>query len=82
MMKLRKFLIEVILLTVTVQIDDAETAIIQKYAADNRLTLPELFRLAVLEKIEDEEEATRLYEEAMEDYRKNPVTYKLVRTVK
>ena len=66
-------------MTVTIQIDDAETALIQKYASENQLTLPELFRLAVIEKIEDEEEATRLYEEAMEDYRKNPVTYKSVR---
>lgn len=66
-------------MNITVQIDDAEKAIIQKYAAENKLTLPELFRLAVLEKIEDEEESTRLYEEAMEDYKKNPVTYKLVR---
>ena len=66
-------------MTVTIQIDDDETALIQKYAAENQLTLPELFRLAVIEKIEDAEEATRLYEEAMEDYRKNPVTCKSVK---
>ena len=66
-------------MTVTIQIDDAETDLIQKYAAENQLTLPELFRLAVIEKIEDEEEATRLYEEAMEDYRKNHVTCKSVK---
>ena len=66
-------------MTITIQIDDAETDLIQKYANENQLTLPELFRMAVIEKIEDEEEATRLYEEAMEDYRKNPVTCKSVR---
>ncbi|MBQ7476055.1 MAG: ribbon-helix-helix protein, CopG family [Selenomonadaceae bacterium] len=69
-------------MTVTIQIDEAETEIIQKYAAENHLTLSELFRLAVIEKIEDEEEATRLYEQAMEDYKKNPTTYKLVPVVK
>lgn len=70
------------MLIVTVQIDDAETEIIKKYATENQLTLSELFRLAVIEKIEDEEEATRLYEQAMEDYKKNPTTYKLVPVVK
>ena len=67
-------------MTVTIQLDDAETSMIQKYAEENQLTPSELFKLAVIEKIKEEEEATRLYEQAMEDYKKNPVTYKLVRT--
>ena len=38
-------------MTITIQIDDAETALIQKYATENQMSLPELFRRAVIEKI-------------------------------
>lgn len=62
-------------MTLQISLNENENAIIQKYANDNKISLPELFIQAVLEKIEDEEEAERLYNEAMEDYEKNPVTY-------
>ncbi len=40
-------------MTLTIQIDDAETELIQKYAEENQLTLAELFKPAVIEKIDD-----------------------------
>lgn len=65
-------------MTISINMNDSETALIQKYADENNLSLQELFVQSVLERIEEEEEAAQNYAEAMAEYEKNPVTYKLV----
>ena len=65
-------------MTISINLDDNDTALIQKYATENNLSLQELFVQSVLERIAEDEEAARNYAEAMAEYEKNPVTYKLV----
>ncbi len=52
--------------------EDAE--LFEKYAALNNISVSDMIRNAVLEKIEDEFDL-QCYEKAIEEYRKNPVTY-------
>lgn len=63
-------------MTVSLRLSADETELFKKYAAINNLTLSDLFRTAVMEKIEDEYDL-QCYEKAIEEYRKNPVTYSL-----
>ena len=65
-------------MTISINLDDNDTALIKKYADENNFNLQELFVQSVLERIAEEEEAARNYAEAMAEYEKNPVTYKLV----
>lgn len=60
--------------TISLRLTDAETALIKKYAELNGISLSNLFRSAVLERIEDEYDLAA-YNEAMEEYRKSPVSY-------
>ncbi|MBS5880716.1 MAG: ribbon-helix-helix protein, CopG family [Clostridium sp.] len=60
--------------TISLRLTDAETALIKKYAELNGISLSDLFRSAVLERIEDEYDLAA-YNEAMEEYRKSPVSY-------
>lgn len=63
-------------MTVSLRLSADETELFKKYAAINNLSLSDLFRTAVMEKIEDEYDL-QCYEKAIEEYRKNPVTYSL-----
>lgn len=60
--------------TISLRLTDAETALIKKYAELNGISLSDLFRSAVLERIEDEYDLAA-YNEAMEEYRKSPISY-------
>ena len=46
----------------------------KKYAELNGMSVSDLVRQSVLDRIEDEYDL-KAYHEAMEEYRKNPVTY-------
>ncbi len=48
----------------------------KKYAEMNGITVSELVRQSVLQRIEDEYDL-KAFEKAMEEYKKNPVTYSL-----
>ena len=61
-------------MAVSVRLSQEEDSIIRNYARLNKISVSELFRRAVLEKIEDEIDL-KAYEKAMEEYKKNPVTY-------
>lgn len=61
-------------MTISLRLNDEESMLFKKYAELNGLTVSELVRQSVLERIEDEYDL-KAYEEAMEEYRKNPVTY-------
>lgn len=61
-------------MTISVRLSDKDTKLIKAYAEMNNISLSDLIRNAVLEKIEDEYDL-KCYEEAIKEYKKNPVTY-------
>lgn len=60
--------------TISVRLNDQDSEFIKKYAEFKNISISELIRQAVIERIEDEIDI-RAYNKAMEEYRKNPVTY-------
>lgn len=63
-------------MTISIRLNDEDTELIKSYAALNGITVSELVREAVLERIEDEYDL-KAYEAAMAEYKKNPTTYTL-----
>ncbi len=61
-------------MTISVRLSDKDTELIKAYADINNISLSDLIRNAVLEKIEDEYDL-ECYKKAIEDYKKNPKTY-------
>ena len=60
--------------TISLRLSDADNNLIKKYAELNGMSVSDLVRQSVLDRIEDEYDL-KAYHEAMEEYRKNPVTY-------
>ena len=63
-------------MTISVRLNEEDTKLIKKYAELNNITLSELVRNAILEKIEDEYDL-KCYKEALKEHEKNPKTYTL-----
>jgi len=63
-------------MTISLRLSDEDTALIKKYAELKRMSVSELIRQSVIERIEDEYDL-KVYEKAMAEYRQNPVTYSL-----
>ena len=63
-------------MTISVRLSEKDTELIKAYAEINNITISELVRNAILEKIEDEYDL-KSYEEAIKEYKKNPKTYTL-----
>ena len=63
-------------MAISLRLSDEETNLIKKYAKLHNISLSELFRTAVIEKIEDEYDLS-IYNQAMEEYHKDPKTYTL-----
>lgn len=63
-------------MTISVRLNDADTELIKSYAALNNISVSELVRQAVMEKIEDEIDL-KLFNEAMEEFKNNPRAYTL-----
>lgn len=61
-------------MTVSVRLNNEDTELFKKYAELHNISLSDLVRNAVLEKIEDEYDL-QCYEKAIAEYKKNPVTY-------
>lgn len=61
-------------MTVSVRLNDKDTKLIKAYADMNNISISDLIRNAVIEKIEDEYDL-KCYYQAMEEYKKNPKTY-------
>lgn len=61
-------------MSISVRLTEKDTVLIKKYARLNGISVSELVRQAVLEKIEDEYDL-KAYEKAIEAYKNNPVTY-------
>ena len=63
-------------MTVSVWLNEKDELLIKKYAELNNISLSDLIRNAVIEKIEDEYDL-KAYEKSMEEYKKNSKTYTL-----
>lgn len=61
-------------MAVSIRLNPEDEQLFKSYARTNNISLSELFRNAVFEKIEDEYDLA-VYREALEEYKKNPVTY-------
>ena len=61
-------------MTISVRLNEKDTELIKAYTKINNISLSDLIRNAVLEKIEDEYDL-ECYNKAIEEYRKNPKTY-------
>lgn len=63
-------------MTISLRLNDEESMLFKKYAEVNGLTMSDLIRQAVLERIEDEYDL-KAYENAMAEYKANPAVYSL-----
>ena len=63
-------------MTISLRLNDEDTVLLKKYAELNGITVSELLRQSVIERIEDEYDLNA-YKEAMAEFKKNPVTYSL-----
>ena len=61
-------------MTISVRLNKEDKELFRKYAELNGMTLSDMIRNAVLEKIEDEYDL-KCYEDAIKEYKKNTVTY-------
>ena len=61
-------------MTISLRLNDEDSNLIKKFAELKNISVSELIRQSVLERIEDEIDLAA-YEKAMEEYKKNPVTY-------
>lgn len=61
-------------MTISLRLNDHDSMLIKKYAELNGISVSELVRQSVLEKIEDEYDLS-LYKNAMAEYTENPQTY-------
>ncbi|MBQ8526307.1 MAG: ribbon-helix-helix protein, CopG family [Clostridia bacterium] len=63
-------------MTISLRLSDEDTLLIKKYAELNRLSVSELIRQTVMERIETEYDL-EMFDKAMTEYKNNPVTYSL-----
>ncbi len=63
-------------MSISIRLSEKENLLIKEYAKVYNMSVSELIRTAVLEKIEDEIDL-KAYEKAMEAYKNNPVTHTL-----
>lgn len=63
-------------MTISLRLSDEDTLLIKKYADLNRLSVSELIRQTVIERIENEYDL-EMFDKAMAEYKNNPVTYSL-----
>ena len=63
-------------MTISLRLNTADSELVKAYDEMNGISVSELLRRSVMERIEDEFDL-KAYEEAMAEYRKNPVTYSL-----
>lgn len=68
-------------MTISLRLSDEDTMLIKKYAEINKLSVSDLIRQTVLERIEDEYDL-EMFDKVMDEYKNNPVTYSLEETEK
>ena len=63
-------------MTISFRLSETDSVLFKKYAEMNGISISELVRRSVLEHIEEEYDL-QAYQEAIEEYRENPITYTL-----
>ncbi len=63
-------------MTISLRLSNEDAMLIKKYAEINSISVSDLIRQSVLERIETEYDL-EMFEKAMEEYKNNPVTYSL-----
>jgi uncharacterized protein (DUF1778 family) len=63
-------------MAISLRLNEDETILIKKYAEMNGLSVSELVRQTVFERMEDEYDLLA-YEKALKAYKANPITYSL-----
>lgn len=63
-------------MAISLRLSDEDTSLIKNYASMHHISISELFRQAVMEKIEDEYDL-QCYERAMQSYKEDSTTYTL-----
>lgn len=63
-------------MTISLRLSDEDTLLIKKYAELNRLSVSDLIRQTVMERIETEYDL-EMFDKAMKEYKDNPVSYSL-----
>ena len=61
-------------MTISLRLNEKESLLFKKYAEIKKMSVSELIRQTVMERIEDEYDL-KAYDKAMEEYLKNPVVY-------
>lgn len=61
-------------MTISLRLNDDDAKLFKSYAALHNISISELVRQSVLEKIEDEYDLIA-YENALKEYLENPITY-------
>ena len=61
-------------MNVSFSLNEADAVLVRNYAKVHGVSIADLFRQSVMERIEDEADR-RAYQAAMAEYRANPVTY-------
>lgn len=60
--------------TISVELNDEDYRFIKRYADINNISITELFKQTVIEKIEDETDH-KIYKESMSEHKNNPITF-------
>lgn len=63
-------------MTISVRLSEKDVELIKTYASLNNITVSDLIRNSIMEKIENEYDLN-CYKEALKEYEKNPKTYTL-----
>lgn len=63
-------------MTISLRLSEADSMLFKKFAEMKGITVSELIRSSVMERIEDEYDL-KVYKKAMQEFKKNPVTYSL-----
>ena len=63
-------------MTISLRLSDDDTMIIKKYAEINKMSVSDLIRQSVLERIENEYDL-EMFDKALAEYKADPITYSL-----
>lgn len=63
-------------MTISLRLNEEDSMLIKKYAEINKLSVSDLIRQSVMERIETEYDL-QMFDKAMEEYKNNPSTYSL-----
>lgn len=63
-------------MTISLRLSDDDTMLIKKYAEINKISVSDLIRQSVLERIKNEYDL-EMFNKAMAEYKSNPTTYSL-----